>query len=86
MLIGASTHGTPTEVKLALKLGADPNLRVQTELTPLMFAAGYTSNPEVINALVEYGADPKMKNDSGWQAIDLAEENECIREQRSIIN
>ena len=43
-----------------------------------MFAARYGSNPEVITALLEAGADAKAKDQDGKTALDHAKENEKI--------
>ncbi len=54
-------YGTLDEIKAALDEGADPNSvfngKYQPGLTPLMHAAEFNSNPDVLDALVKGGAD-----------------------------
>ena len=60
-------------VETLLKKGADPNLR-DSEIgeTLLMTAARY-STPEVVQALIEGGADVNARNKSGQTALTLAD-------------
>ena len=68
-------------VSLLLKGGADPNKRcdatfeypnfVKRGYTPLMQAAECNSE-KVISNLLEYGADPSLKNTNGITALELA--------------
>ena len=48
--------------------------------TPLMFAVFSNANPEVITALLELGADPKAKDNSGKMAIDYVKEKEKFKD------
>ena len=60
-------------VETLLKKGADPNLRdSETGETLLMTAAKY-STPEVVQALIEGGADVNARNKSGQTALTLAD-------------
>jgi ankyrin repeat protein len=51
--------GTPQDVQAAISKGADVNARVGTreETTPLIAAAAYNKDPEVISILLKAGAD-----------------------------
>jgi hypothetical protein len=44
-----------------------------------MFAAGFTSNPEVIMALLNAGADAKAKDSGGNTVFDYAQDNIKLR-------
>lgn len=60
-------------IETLLKKGANPNLRdSETGETLLMTAARY-SNPEVVQALIEGGADVNARNKSGQTALTLAD-------------
>ena len=60
-------------IETLLKKGADPNLRdSETGETLLMSAARY-STPEVVQALIEGGADVNTRNKSGQTALTLAD-------------
>jgi ankyrin repeat protein len=54
--------GTPQDVQAAIDMGADPNGRSSNGLTPLMIAAAYNTNPEVIKTLLKAGADLKARD------------------------
>jgi hypothetical protein len=53
--------GTPESIQAAIDNGADVNARNKDGKTPLMFAAGYAPNPEVINILLAAGAEVNAK-------------------------
>jgi len=66
--------GTPQEVEVAIKAGADVNAKGKdkdgvTGVTALMNAAQYNSNPEVISSLIKAGADVNAKNQTGGTAL-----------------
>ena len=44
--------GTPQDVQVAISNGSDMNARNSYDTTPLMFAARYNQNPEVITTLL----------------------------------
>lgn len=64
-------------VELLLKAGANPNKRTPDGLTPLMFfraLRGYWGDKQaVIDLLLQYGADPTLKDNYGMSAADYAD-------------
>lgn len=48
---------TAESVQAAINQGENPNARDKDGITPLMYAAGYNSNPEVITTLLKAAAD-----------------------------
>jgi ankyrin repeat protein len=50
------------EVRSAIEHGADVKARDKTGVTTLMFAAGYSHNPDIITFLIEQGADLKARD------------------------
>jgi ankyrin repeat protein len=50
------------EVSSAIDHGADIQARGKTGVTALMFAAGYSHNPDIITYLIEQGADLKARD------------------------
>ena len=62
-LFEAAKNGTASEVKVALAAGADPGARTENGETPLHAAAWHNSNPSVIAALIEGGADIDARSD-----------------------
>jgi ankyrin repeat protein len=57
--------GTSQSVQAAISNGADVNARNSYDKTPLMYAAMYNQNPEVITALLAAGADIKVRDKYG---------------------
>ena len=57
--------GTPQSVQAAITNGADVNARDRYNKTPLMEAAEFNTNPEVITTLLAAGADLKALDDCG---------------------
>ncbi len=47
-------------------------------MTPLMYAARFSGNPEIIEYLLKSGADPLVENAHGEKAIDLARQNKAL--------
>jgi predicted MFS family arabinose efflux permease len=52
-------------------------------LTPLMNAARYNDGPEVIEVLLDAGADGKLKSNEGKTAFDYAEENPRVKDSEA---
>ena len=47
-------------------------------MTPLMYTARYSSSPEIVQALLDKGADPLARNKDGKMAIDYAKKNKML--------
>ena len=60
---------------ILLKAGADINAKNVYERTALMWAAMYYEIPDKIIALLDAGADAKLKDKMGKMAFDYAQEN-----------
>ena len=58
-------------VGLLLKFGADVNHRSSDERTPLHWAA-FRDNTQLIEFLLDNGADRTLVDKDGWNALDLA--------------
>jgi ankyrin repeat protein len=54
--------GTPQDVRAAISKGADVTSQDSDGMTPLLVAAKYNQNPEVIVALLKAGADIKAQD------------------------
>jgi uncharacterized protein len=53
--------------------GADPNLATSRQATPLMLAAGSSQpNPAIVRLLLDSGARPDARDDTGRSALDWA--------------
>ena len=62
--------GMPQDVQAAIDKGADVNARDTTrDFTPLMYAASFNPNPDVITVLLKAGADIKARSNSGTTAL-----------------
>lgn len=59
--------GTPQDVQAAVDKGADVNARDMESfgMTPLMWAAEWNKNPEVIVVLLKAGAEVNARDDDG---------------------
>lgn len=69
--------GSVEEVDEALKAGVDVNRPNTAHVTALMFAARFNS-PEVVNLLLDAGADVLARNDKGRSALDYARKNDKL--------
>jgi hypothetical protein len=58
-------------VHTLLEGGANPNARAGKNVTPLIMAAGY-GYVDIVQDLLAYGADPKLKDQDGFTALDAA--------------
>ena len=70
-LIEATKEGKVNEVRHLLENGAFVNTRDEDGWTPLMFAAK-SDNVEIIDLLMENGADNELRNIDGNKAIWMA--------------
>ena len=80
-LLLASAAADPSLVRLLIEGGADVGLATETNMTPLMAAAGlahrvdrptkeeYSSALEIAKLLVEEGADVNAVGENGWTAL-----------------
>ena len=76
----AESLGRPQAFAAALRAaGANPAARDESGETPLMYAAGYNKNTEVVQALLDAGADATATNSGGETAWDLIQENEALK-------
>ena len=65
--------GTPQEVEDAIRAGSNVNAKNQHGATALIVAAGQNSNPEVITALINAGADVNARDEVlGFTALVVA--------------
>ncbi|MCL2165506.1 MAG: ankyrin repeat domain-containing protein, partial [Oscillospiraceae bacterium] len=63
--------------------GADFNAKDNNGKTPLMIAAQYSSNHDILRLLIENKADVGIKDKEGKRAIDYAEGNEQLKRLQS---
>jgi ankyrin repeat protein len=70
--------GSPEEIKAALQNGADVNARDDSGSTPLMYTAEYSEYPEVLQLLLDAGADVQVQNKEGHDAFNYIERNEAL--------
>jgi len=70
---------TPQSVQAAIDQGADVNAQNKDGATPLMYAAAFNQNPEVITTLLKAGADGKAKSNERKTAFDYAQGNEKLK-------
>ncbi len=75
-LMLAVLHGSPATVKLLLEYGADPNLTTQSEENPSRSALAVAirnGRLEVVQALVDYGANIDARGPDGLVPVELAQ-------------
>ncbi len=65
-------------VKQLIDNKAEIEARNNNSWTPLMFAAGFSSTPEIVQMLIDKGANALAKCKAGKKAIDYAKENEKL--------
>lgn len=58
-----------SEVSQAIEAGANVNAQDEFGQTPLMYAAGSSTNPDIITALIKAGAKVNMQTAAGWTAL-----------------
>ena len=72
----AAAFGPADVIKTLIDAGADVNARDVRGMSPLMLAVATDhQDPAVIRMLLEHGADPKLQNKLGENAIDWAGRN-----------
>ena len=85
VLISALNNSNPEVAVTLIEAGADVNARTWTHQgryigrTVLMEAARVYNSERMISILLDHGADPNVRTDDGRMAIDLARENEALR-------
>jgi hypothetical protein len=70
--------GSPKEVEKALQNGANANARDEYGSTPLLYAASHSEYPEVIQLLIDAGADVHAKNEWDASVFYLIQLNEAL--------
>ena len=76
--ITQSDSASVEEVARLIKEGADVNAANNSGSTPLILAAQYSSNPDVLQVLIDNGASIDIQDKKGKRAIDYAEQNEAL--------
>lgn len=71
-------------IETLLKKGANPNLRDSESGETLLMSAARYSTPEVVQALIEGGADVNVRNKSGQTALTLADNNDNLRREEIV--
>lgn len=72
-MVYAAAQGHGEAVVLLLERGVDVNRQYAHNLTALMWAAGY-GKTDCVRELLDRGADPKLKDDRGKTARDIAQD------------
>jgi ankyrin repeat protein len=82
-LVSGDRRGRLREVVIALvEAGLDVNVRDESFSTPLHYAVGGEGvDLSAVQALLELGADPSLKNDYGQTPVDLAPKHVRIRKR-----
>jgi len=62
-------NGTLQDVREAVRNGADPNGLSVSGAQPLLYAAHFSVNPEIITFLLKLGVDINARQASGWTAL-----------------
>ncbi|MCR4818217.1 MAG: ankyrin repeat domain-containing protein [Fretibacterium sp.] len=85
VLMFAAKSGVPEVIKLLIVSGAEVNRQAgDYNFTALIAAAAGSTNPENIIALLEAGADAKIKDRWGKRAIDYARENSSLKGTKAL--
>ena len=85
VLMFAAKSGAPEVIKLLIVSGAEVDRQAgDYNFTALIAAAAGSTNPENIVALLEAGADAKIKDRWGKRAIDYARENASLKGTKAL--
>jgi len=80
LLDTATAAGDLAEVKrLVIDCGVDPNILSELRFTSLFIALS-SGHPEVVEFLLEHGADPNIKNNDGSTPLHYAADNSKVVE------
>lgn len=82
LLALATRYGHTSTVKYLLEQGADVNSSDNLERTALMESALW-GNAEIVDLLLQQGAERHRKENNGLRAYDFAVESECNDKERS---
>ena len=66
VLFAVAITGTPQDVQAAIDKGADVNAYNSAYMTPLITAASFNTDPEVITTLLKAGADLEARDSSPY--------------------
>jgi ankyrin repeat protein len=73
-LVYAASRRNYDVAELLLKAGADPNLKGRLGMTPIRWAVTNSSGDfRLVRLLLQYGANPWIRNDAGSDAVDYAD-------------
>jgi hypothetical protein len=70
-------------------LEKNPNFDINTKIrdtTVLISASLFETNSQIVNLLLEKGADPNIRNKNGWTALMFASKNGCIKIVSSLLS
>ena len=85
LLTAAKDNKNPEVITILVEAEADVNAKNKDGKTPLMLAADYNTNPEaIITTLLQHGADPRIKDNTGKMAIDYARNNEKLKNTEAL--
>lgn len=80
LMFAAQSNPSAQVVKLLLKSGADLNAKNKNGLDALILATlSKESSPEIIEILLNSGANPMLRDSWGNTALDYAEKNETLK-------
>ncbi len=71
----SNPHVRDDRIKLLIDIGADVNQPGYRNVTPLIMAAAYASNPAIISRLLRAGASPTHVDDWGKNAQGAMRQN-----------